>query len=98
MNQVGESGINFIFIASSQDTAWKSQAKCRRLQIVCDRFSTGISRVDKCRDIGGSRHHLSQQLKSLGRQFDVQVGDTGEVSPRPIEAGDKTELYWIIAP
>src|SRR5262245_34771280 len=36
-----------------------------------------------------------QQFEPLRRELDVQAGDTCEVSARPIEARNKSELDWV---
>ena len=57
-----------------------------------------VARVNKQGYDGRRRDQLVQQLQSLRRDFDAQLGHARDVAARPVKAGDEPDLDGVGAP
>ena len=59
--------------------------------------AVGTAGFDEHREHGGARHKLAQEFEPLRRQLNRKKIDPCQVAARSSEAGDKTELDWVVA-
>ena len=75
----------------------RTYGRRRGLHIFLQRFSSGISRIDKYPKAHGCWQQLVQEPEPLGYQLVAHGVDTGDVAARSGKAGDKTKPDRVFA-